>query len=417
MTEPPPRLIALDALRGFAVMGILLMNITAFALPEAAYLNPAASGGTRSADIAVWMANFVFVDGKMRALFSLLFGASMLLVIDRAEAAGKDGAGVHFRRMAWLLGLGLAHAYLVWAGDILVLYAIVGMLAFAFAGRSTRTLAAAGIGFLVVQMAMLAVLLDDIASLRESAAAPGAGAAVRRAWRDVADQVGIPSADAIAHTLALYRGGYGAILHERLTTGEATPFLQFVDVGPDTLGLMLLGMAAFRSGFVTASWRPATYARVATVAYALAVPPLAWIALGCIRSGFDEVVVLRSAELYAAPFRPILMLGHAALLLRWIASGSAAVLRARLAAVGRAAFSNYLGTSLVMTTLFYGYGGGLYGRLGRAELYLIVPFAWAAMLSWSKPWLDRFQYGPFEWAWRSLARGAFQPMRPRNRRP
>jgi uncharacterized protein len=83
----------------------------------------------------------------------------------------------------------------------------------------------------------------------------------------------------------------------------------------------------------------------------------------------------------------------------------------RIAAAGRAAFTNYLGTSILMTTLFYGYGFGLFGTLGRAELWLVVLAAWALMLAWSKPWLDRFAYGPFEWLWRTLARGRVQPLR------
>lgn len=406
MTEPP-RLIALDALRGGAVMGILLMNITSFAMPAAAYLNPAAYGGTGPADIAVWLANFVLVDGKMRALFSALFGASMLLVIDRAEAANADGARVHFRRMGWLLGFGLVHAYLIWAGDILILYAITGMLAFAFAGRGTRALIAIGILFLALQILLLAPLLHDIASLRDDAASPDAAPAIVAAWREVADQVGVPGAAAIARELSIHRGGYAGILHDRLTGGRTTPLFQLIEVAPETLGLMLLGMAGLRSGFLTGAWQRRSYARIAAGAYLIALPPLLLIGLASIRSGFDAVAVLRAAELYAAPFRPVVMIGHAALLLWWL-DGRAP---ARLAAVGRAAFSNYLGTSLAMTLLFYGYGAGLYGRLGRAELYLVVPVVWLAMLLWSKPWLERFRYGPLEWLWRSLVRQSWQPMR------
>ena len=407
MTAPPPRLPALDVLRGVAVMGILLMNITAFAMPEAAYLNPAAYGGTRPADIAVWLANFVLVDGKMRALFSLLFGASMLLVIERAEAAGGNGAQLHFRRMGWLLAFGLVHGWLIWAGDILALYAVTGMLAFAFVRKGTRALAAIGITFLAFQIVMLVPLLADIAHLRDSAALPGATPATIAAWRDVADQVGVPSPAAIAHSLSVYRGDYAGIVHERLTSGRATPLLQFIDVGPETLGLMLLGMAGLRSGFLTGAWRRRSYARIAIVAYLASLPPLLLIGLGTIRSGFDTVTVLRAAELYAAPFRPVVAIGHAALLLWWLDGRSAP----RIAAVGRAAFSNYLGCSLALTLLFYGYGAGLYGHFGRAELYPDVPIAWAGMLLWSKPWLDRFRYGPLEWLWRSLVRGSTQPMR------
>jgi uncharacterized protein len=405
----PPRLIALDALRGIAVMGILLMNIVGFALPQAAYLNPAAYGGADSANLAVWAVSFVLVDGKMRALFSLLFGASMLLVIDRAEQAGRNGGAVHLRRMGALFVIGLVHAYLIWAGDILVPYAIVGTLAYAYVERSTRQQVALALILLVGQWLLLWSLLSGLAATRAAAGAPDASAAAITAWRGIADQIGIPSAEAIARSLTTWRGGYGTIFHERVAQEWATPFLQLIEVGPETLGLMLLGMAGLRSGFLTGGWSRSAYRRIAATAYLVGLPALALIASATIRSGFDEVVTVRAAELYAAPFRPLVMIGHVSVAMLWLRGAQDSRALARIAAVGRTAFSNYLGTSLVMTSLFYGYGLGLFGRLDRAELYLLVPPAWLAMLLWSKPWLDRFLYGPLEWLWRSLAMGKAQP--------
>ena len=120
------RVATLDVIRGVAVMGILIMNIVAFAMPEAAYMNPASFGSHGAVDYGVWAVNFVLVDGKMRGLFSFLFGASMLLVIERAEAKGENPLRVHYARMFWLLLFGLAHLYLLWWGDILAHYALVG---------------------------------------------------------------------------------------------------------------------------------------------------------------------------------------------------------------------------------------------------------------------------------------------------
>jgi uncharacterized protein len=131
-TLPPGRIATLDIVRGVAVMGILAMNIVGFAMPDAAYLNPIAYGARDPADIASWVFSFIFIDGKMRGLFSFLFGASLLLVVERAEAAGESGAAVHYRRMIWLYFFGLIHFYLIWWGDILSLYAPIGMIAFLF---------------------------------------------------------------------------------------------------------------------------------------------------------------------------------------------------------------------------------------------------------------------------------------------
>ncbi|HWH23216.1 MAG TPA: DUF418 domain-containing protein, partial [Allosphingosinicella sp.] len=130
--EAGPRIASLDIIRGVAVMGILAMNIVAFAMPFAAYLNPRAFGMEGTADYLSWLFSFIFIDGKMRGLFSFLFGASMLLGIERAGAKGEDPRKVHFRRMIWLLVFGLIHLYLIWFGDILTGYALVGMIAWFF---------------------------------------------------------------------------------------------------------------------------------------------------------------------------------------------------------------------------------------------------------------------------------------------
>jgi uncharacterized protein len=122
---------------------------------------------------------------------------------------------------------------------------------------------------------------------------------------------------------------------------------------------------------------------------------------------------VQAAILYAAPVRIVVMIGHASLLIWWVKRSPSGWLTLRIGAVGRAAFSNYLTTSIVMTTIFYGYGMGIFGQLSRSQLYAIVPLAWIAMLAWSQPWLDRYRFGPFEWLWRSLARGRRQPMRQR----
>src|SRR6478752_1277290 len=124
LVEYAGRIVTLDIIRGVAVMGIFSVNVIAFAMIEAAYFNPPAYGGDTGADLALWAANMVVIDGKMRSLFSMLFGASMLLVIERAEAAGKLGWPVHLRRMLVLLGFGLVHYYFIWFGDILTLYAV-----------------------------------------------------------------------------------------------------------------------------------------------------------------------------------------------------------------------------------------------------------------------------------------------------
>jgi uncharacterized protein len=405
--EAPPRIATLDILRGVAVMGIFSVNAISFAMPSPAYLNPAAYGGAAGGNLAEWVLNFVLIDNKMRGLFSLLFGASLLLVVERAEAAGLSPAAVHYRRMGWLLAFGIAHFYLVWTGDILSLYAPIGMIAYAFRKMPVeRLLIAAGI-FLALDLAMMAELAQSIAAGEAGAAAPHASAAALAQWQaDAADLIPMQPVQ-LAADLALYRGAYGDILHERLTDEALDPLFNLIAIGPQTLGLMLLGMAGLRSGFLTGGWNRRAYARVAWICLPGPAVVHAFLAWHAWRGGFSASRVFANYFLFSAPFYLMMIVGYAAAVILLARRGGWLV--DRIAAAGRAAFTNYLGTSLIAAGLFYGFGW--YGRFSRWETWLLVPMIWALMLIWSKPWLERFRYGPFEWLWRSLARGSRQPMR------
>ena len=403
----PNRLVTLDALRGFAVMGILAMNIVAFAMPEMAYVSPKAYGGETPSDLAAWALGFILFDGKMRGLFSILFGASMLLIVDRAEAGGQDPGSIHYRRMAWLALFGLCHYFFIWWGDILFLYAAVGCIAFRFRAWEARRLIKWALGLFTVGVVLTSLFFGAQLAVGNAADNPAspmaeAGREVRAEYAKIAGEV--------TEELALYRGPYLPILSVRLDTA-INPFVGVLMTMLETLPLMMLGMALFRNGFLTGAWAAADYRRTAGrwlppgVLLTLLVGWLQW------RSGFDYLVAVNACMGGAGPGRLMMTVAYAALLILLIQRAAASAWIARVAATGRAAFSNYLGTSIVMTTIFYGYGLGLFGDVDRWTLYLICAGMWAVMLLWSKPWLDRFLYGPLEWLWRSLARGKPQPMR------
>ena len=414
MTDAAPmdsRFISLDVVRGIAVMGILLMNIIGFAMPQAAYFTPIAYGGATPPDIAVWATNFVFSDGKMRGLFSVLFGASMLLVIQRAEAKDESPALTHYSRMSWLLLFGALHAYAIWFGDILMLYAVVGSVAFFFRNMETHKLVVLGLILIVAQAVMLGLLAGSIWMMREAALAPDADAELISQWREFSVQFGAIPPDKLAETMAIHRGDYAGLLAYRLGPAFWDPIVANLTASLDTLGLMLLGMAGLKSGFLTGEWDRAHYARYAKIGYLIGLPLLTIMALAIIRSGFEPATLFALDFAGQALINPAVILAHAALILYWVQSSAGSALMERVAATGRAAFTNYLGTSIICTTIFYGYGFGLYGELSRASVYIVVPVIWALMLLWSKPWLDRFRYGPLEWLWRSLARRELQPIR------
>lgn len=406
---PSGRIATLDIVRGVAVMGILAMNIVAFAMPEAAYLNPMAYGNEGPADLASWLFSFILIDGKMRGLFSFLFGASLLLVVERAEAAGQSGAAVHYRRMIWLLAFGLIHFYLIWWGDILSLYAPVGMVAFFFRRIEARRLLLIG-GFLIlVQFALFALFALTLAQQAAAAAAPGASAATLRAWADTQEGLGLYTPAQLGAVLATYRGPWLGVVAGNFAHNGAEPLTSLWQFGAETLAYMLFGMAGLKTGFLAGAWPARAYARIAAAGFALGIPAYALFAWLIFRSAFGVPAIVMFGVATPVLARPAMIVAIAALVI--LLARRRGPLTARIAAAGRAAFSNYLGTSLLMTALFYGWGLGLFGSLHRIQLWIPVLAMWGLMLLWSKPWLDRFHYGPFEWLWRSLARLRPQPMR------
>jgi uncharacterized protein len=403
------RLIMLDALRGFAVMGILAMNIVAFAMPEMAYISPRSYGGDTAADIAAWGLGFVLFDGKMRGLFSILFGASLLLIADRAEVTGQDPASVHYRRMAWLAVFGLCHSLFIWWGDILFLYAAVGCVAFRFRDWQAQRLIKWAISLYLLGAMLMSFLFGIQLYASQAATEPASAPWVIEAGDDISQEYRRIDRES-AEEVELLRGSYLPITQDRLEN-VADPFVSVVMNFLETLPLMMLGMAMFRNGFLTGAWSVADYRRTAW----RWLPPglvltllLVWIME---RANFDYLVSINAFTGWSQPGRLMMMIGYAALFIMLIKRYADSAAMARVAATGRTAFSNYLGTSIVMTTIFYGYGLGLFGRVDRWTLYLFCLGMWAVMLLWSKPWLDHFHYGPLEWLWRSLSRSALQPFR------
>lgn len=409
-TETGDRILTLDVVRGVAVMGILVMNIAGFALPYPAYANPAAYGGDSGLDLASWVFNFLVFDGKMRGLFSILFGASTLLVIERATASGHGGAKAHYARMIVLLGFGLVHFYFIWWGDILALYALCGMVLYFFRNKSPRSLMRWAVGLLSLAVIYFGLISVAGATAGSPGLSRGAATELAEARRTIEAEVGASSSK-IPAELALYRSDYLSIVDSRLKGRTFEPLISFFSFGLETLGLMFLGMALFKSGFLTGAWGQERYRRWASRCALVALPALAFLAWWQVSADFDPVRVFAAFLALSVPFDVLMAIAWAAAIIWWVKSNALPALKGLVAAGGRMAFTNYLATSLLMTSLFYGYGLGLFGEVGRAGLWLFVLGMWALILLWSKPWLDRFHYGPLEWLWRSLSRLQLQPLR------
>lgn len=403
------RIATLDIVRGVAVMGILAMNIVAFAMPMSAYVNPLAYGSHGDIDFASYAFSFVLIDGKMRGLFSFLFGASMLLVIDRAEAKGESAASVHYRRMLVLLLFGAIHFYLIWFGDILFGYAMIGMVAFLFRNKKPRTLIIIGIALVLLEFLMMAGMAAQARDLAPQAAAAGASPEVLRQWSEMTAWVRIPTPAELNEQMGLILGPWSGVAQNQLTKHALDPIVFSIMFGPETLAYMLFGMAALKTGYLTGAWSDEQYRRAAIRGYAISLPFYLLLLWLIFKSSFSVLALFTYSFAATVLIRPFMIAAVAALVILVTRKGG--WLTQRIAAAGRAAFTNYLGTSIIMTGVFYGWGLGYFGELSRAELWPVVIAMWVVMLAWSKPWLERFQYGPLEWLWRSLARGEAQRMR------
>lgn len=427
LSNPAPvteteRLVAIDALRGAAVLGILVMNIYGFAMPFVAYQNPLAYGGTEWYNLGTWFFTHIFFDQKFMTIFSILFGAGLVMMMTRAEARGSKYGSIWYRRNFWLLLIGAAHGYLIWMGDILYHYAFMGMLIYPMRNRSPRALVITGGVLLAFGMLMSfaggSQMLKLQASSAEIVQIQQAGekltdeqAATLEQWEAMAMFMK-PPGEQVAEDMAAYTGDYKGIVEHRLPTvqmmqTQALIGFIFWRVG----GLMLIGMALMKLGILSGERSTAFYRKMMLLGYGFGLPVVLYSAWSLQAHQWDMTYIFRIGGQANYVASLLIAFGHISLLMLIVKSGALKRFMDRLAAVGRMAFTNYLMHSIILTTVFYGYGFGLYGQVPRAWQMAFV----AAVLSfqlWLSPlWLQHFRFGPAEWLWRSLTYWRLQPMR------
>jgi uncharacterized protein len=417
------RFASIDLVRGFALLGILVMNIIAFALPDAVLLNPTLAGGFSGPNFAVWLVSALLFDHKMMTTFSMLFGAGIVLFTSRAEARGGSPARLFYRRAGVLLVFGLVHAYLLWYGDILYSYALCGMVAYLFRRRPPWLLLPLGLVALVPPVLIMhgsGIYFERAraaAARVEAAEAAGtapaaADKALAAQWKEIRQGFNARPEEIARQIKVFGQGTYAEIARERAATVIwMQTFLFAIYVGWDALGRMLIGMGLLKLGVLTAARSSRFYLAMMLLGYGLGLPLVAAGIRGEMRHHFDLVYWFGAGSVYNDFGSILVALGHIAALVLIYKSGAGRWLTRRLAAVGQMAFSNYLMHTLICTTLFYGYGLGLFGKLDRMQLLGVVIAVWVLQLWLSPLWLRSFQFGPAEWLWRSLTYGKSQPMR------
>lgn len=402
------RIESLDFIRGVAVMGILAANIVGFGQPFLAYMYPGAFLTEHGATSQwMWIAQFVLVDGKMRGLFTLLFGAGLYLFMERVW----EREGTRWRQM-WrlfvLMLFGLAHFFLIWAGDILFYYAVVGFLVVPCLGWSAKAQLWTGLIGYFFGALLYAAMLSFPYAIVDTAAGDAPELADERA--DLIAGKASQLADDAVITEIKRSGDYPAYVAHRAREQWFVPLVNLVVFSFETLPLMVLGVALYRYGFFSGAFdarRMRFWGWTGVLAGGLIHLAIAlWV-----REGGFTFYGTQAAFIGWSPLpRLMMVLGLAALMVAYSPRWSG-VLAGRVRAAGRAAFTNYLGTSILMLFVFHGWALGLFGDLNRPQLYIVVVLAWAIMLAWSKPWLERYRYGPLEWLWRCLTYGRLFALR------
>jgi len=402
------RITSLDFIRGLAVMGILAANIIAFGQPFSAYMYPPSflvpaddPGGW------MWITQFVLIDGKMRGLFTLLFGAGLFLFMERAWARGQT-RWRQALRLLFLLMFGIIHFFFIWPGDILMFYAVGGLIALPMLKWEASTQLKVGLIGYLVGCILYALMMAFPALVTETAVGQ------QPAFSETLSELEAGKLEAIADEAApntlIQTGDYLGLVAHRFAEQWMDPLFGFMIFWLETVPLILVGMALYRMGFFSGGMDRSKMLKWGWIGLGSGAILTLLIALWVQSTGFSYYATLAGFMGLSMLPRLFMVLGLAALLV--VASPSVTGwLGQRVVAAGRAAFTNYLGTSILMLFVFHGWALGLFGELNRPQLYLVVVATWVVMLAWSKPWLERFRYGPLEWLWRCLTYGKLFPLK------
>jgi uncharacterized protein len=380
------RIESLDLLRGIALLGILAINIQSFGMPKAAYMNPTVWGSLDGIGGVLWAVSHLLLDQKMVTLFSMLFGAGVILFTERSPSPLK----FHYRRNFWLLIFGLIHAYFLWYGDILVTYAICAFFIYPLRNLSLRKLFI--LSFLFLSIPSIFYLFT--------------GLSLSYIPQEVIEQDFLPSwnpgSEMIAAEIAAYQGGWLEQLSQRAYTAfKMQTFLLIMWSFWRTMGTMLMGMALYRLGILTGKGNPGVYRSLLLSGLIIGLPVIGFGIYWNFQKGWSlQSMFIGSQFNYWASI--IVSLGWIGVMFsiqhkdrwQWIIT--------RLSAVGRMAFTNYIMHSLILGLIFYGHGLGLFSKVDRQGQALIVMGVWIFQLWLSPWWLKRYYYGPLEWLWRQL---------------
>ena len=420
------RIRTIDIIRGVALLGILMMNIPGFGIDDSVWYNME-HGPHNSADYRTNEIVETFFSGTMRGLFSMLFGAGMILFTRNkiATPGGVTVAELYYRRLLLLVLFGLINAFVfLWWGDILYMYGLIGMVLYPFRKTAAKWLFLLGIVCIAIAMFKNQLWYNETrekrASYREAVKTEKAGkkltpeqAQAKAEWIEMESWK--PDSQRSVRNVQRMRSGWPTVFENMLPRSTGGEIWWTYNGIWDPLCMMFIGMGLLVIGFFSNKLSTSSYLMGLMIGYGIGIP-VGWIMFSKgveANSGFGTFV-----DHYRVPFwalydikRVFLALGHASLIMLIYRSRIVPWLMKALANVGQMAFSNYLIQSLICTFFFYGYGFGYYNKLAFHELFYVVGAVWVFQLIFSSIWLNFFLFGPFEWLWRSATYWKAQPMR------
>jgi uncharacterized protein len=415
VSNAPLRIEQIDLLRGFALVGIFWVNIVVFGLPQGAYAYPTLFGTADKLNLWIWASSEVFVEGTMRGLFSMLFGASALIFLDevRLSWGGVTAVERFYRRNLLLMGFGIIHAYLLlWPYDVLYAYGLLGLFLFPLRRLRARWLIAAGLALLLLGEVTLGTGEGPPPYEMSTETAKSANSADVRPAEELSDTEKMlkEARESMDKDIETVRAGYWAVFVDRLViTADQQSTWMYRNHVFDIGGMMLIGMALFKLGVLTGTCSSAVYLLLILAGYGSAVLLRGEGVYTALTDGFDAQLLRDIGDLNHDLGRLPGILGHIGMIALLARLALFVPLARTLALVGRMALTNYIAQTIVSLILFIGFG--LYGTLERYQLALLCVAIWVLQIAFSYVWLAFYRLGPLEWVWRSLIYGAGQPMR------
>lgn len=398
-TLPSKRILSIDVLRGIAVLGILIMNIQHFSMIGAAYINPDAFGDLTGINKWVWVLSDLLSSGKFMSIFSILFGAGIILFTTHAVEKGRRAGRLHYRRNFWLLVFGLLHAYLIWYGDILVAYSLCAFLAFLFRKMKPVKLVIIGAIFFIVPFLLYLMFGLTIQYWPQESI-------------DQNMQSWMPAIEKVQQEINSMQGNWIEQMDVKVPGAIfLQTFLFFINVFWRVMGLMLFGMALYKWGVLSATRTKKYYLRLIRLSLIPGMLVVGWGIQQNFKAEWEMAFSMFTGSLFNYVGSVGVSLGYIGIVMLICKSATWQRFKHVFSSVGKMAFSNYILTSIICSFIFYGHGFALFGEVQRWIQILIVPGIWIILILFSLFWLRYYYYGPLEWLWRVLTYWHRQPMK------